>query len=163
MKKILFPIAALLILGSAFTACKTTEANYAAAYQIAKDKKDAALTAEELDGIKREEAIPKTLYRGDSIPLKGMYVKCIEGAPLQRYTVVAATFRQIFNSRSVLSRLKESGEWTSPILLQDPRDQRYYVGAFTTSSLDSAVTALRSLQYSSPVHLASPCPFILSR
>lgn len=163
MKKILIPVIAALIGSVAFTGCKTTEANYAKAYQIAKEKRDAALTDEEITGMKREEAIPKTVYRGDSIPLRGMYVRHVEGAKPQQYTVVAATFKQLFNSRSVMSRLKDSGSWPAPLLFQDPRDKRYYVGAATYNSLDSAVAALHILQTASPVALSSPCPFILSR
>lgn len=147
-----------------FTGCKTTEANYSAAYEIAKQKKDAGLTDEELAGFRREEAMPKTVYKGDSIPLKGMYVKRVEGAQVHLYTVVAASFKQLFNARSVMKRLQEAGgEWSEPVLLQDPRDQRYYVGAFTTASLDSAVTAMRHLEASSPVTLTSPNPFILRK
>ena len=158
MKKILIPVIAALIGSVAFTGCKTTEANYAKAYQIAKEKRDAALTDEEITGMKREEAIPKTVYRGDSIPLRGMYVRHVEGAKPQQYTVVAATFKQLFNSRSVMSRLKDSGSWPAPL-----RDKRYYVGAATYNSLDSAVAALHTLRAASPVALSSPCPFILSR
>ena len=165
MKKSFCSIAVMaMLLGGAFTSCKTTEANYAAAYQIAREKKDAALTADERAALNREEARATTIYNGDSIPLRAMRVTHVEGAKPQRYTVVAATFKQIFNSRSVFGRLRDAGGmWQSPLILQNPSDKRYYVGAYTTSSLDSAVTALHSLQTSSPVQMASPCPFILSR
>ena len=164
MKKILLMPLALVVAAGVFTGCKTTEANYSAAYEIARQKRDAGLTSEELAGMRREEAMPKTLYKGDSIPLKGMYVKKIEGTDPQMYTVVVASFKQLFNSQSVFKRLKEAGGLTAePVLLQDPRDKKYYVGAVTTSSLDSAVSARRSLEEASPVVLKSPCPFILRK
>ncbi len=157
------PVAMLLAV-SVFTGCKTTEENYSAAYEIAKQKKEAGLTSEEISGMRREESMPKTVYRGDSIPLKGMYVKKVEGADPQMYTVVVASFKQLFNSQSVFKRLKSAGGLTAdPVLLQDPRDKKYYVGAVTTASLDSAVSALRALEQSSPVALKSPYPFILRK
>lgn len=164
MKRIIYSLALTAVIATALTACRTTEANYAAAYHIARQKQDAPLSSEEIEGLRREQAIQRTLYRGDSIPLKGMYVKHVEGAQPGRYTVVVATFRQLFNSRSVFTRLKDAGgEWADPLILQSPGDQRYYVGAVTSDSLDVAVDALHALQHSSPVQLASPCPFILSR
>ena len=164
MKKIFFIPTAILLATMLFVGCKTTEENYSAAYEIAKQKKEAGMTSEELAGMRREEAVPRTVYKGDSIPLKGMYVKKIEGADPGMDTVVVASFKQLFNSQSVFKRLESAGGVTSdPVLLQDPRDKKYYVGAVTTSSLDSAVTALRMLEQSSPVVLKPPYPFILRK
>ena len=68
------PLIVVAAIGAAaFTGCKTTEANYQAAYEKALAKRTEGLTEEELAGFRREEAMPKTVYKGDSIPLKGMY------------------------------------------------------------------------------------------
>lgn len=160
MKKFIIAIGCALAAGCVFTGCKTTEANYSAAYEIARQKRDAGLTAEEVEGMKREAAIAGTVYKGDSIPLKGMYVKRIEGAEARPYTVVVASFKQLFNSRSVMKRLKEGG-WEAPVLLQSPRDEVYYVGAQTSASLDSAVSALRRIEKDPPLQMKAPCPFII--
>ncbi|MBD5224993.1 MAG: hypothetical protein HDS68_03370 [Bacteroidales bacterium] len=162
MRKLIIAISCALAAGCVFTGCKTTEANYAAAYEIAREKRDAGLTAEAAEGLKREAAIAGTVYNGDSIPLKGIYVKRIEGADAKPYTVVVASFKQLFNSRSVMKRL-ETGGWNEPVLLQDPRDEVYYVGAMTTASLDSAVSALRRIENDPPLQMKALCPFILRR
>ena len=96
----------------AFPSCKTTEENYRNAYEVAKAKQTEGLTADEIAGLQREEAMPRTVYNGDSIPLKGMYVKHIEGGvdnKALRYNVIVASFRQQFNARSLMTRLRDNG------------------------------------------------------
>ncbi len=162
MRKLIMAVGCVVAGACMFTGCKTTEANYSAAYEIARQKRDAGLTAEAAEGIKREEAIAGTVYKGDSIPLKGMYVKRVEGAEAKMYTVVVASFKQLFNSRSVMKRLQDGG-WEEPVLLQDPKEQMYYVGAKSTASLDSAVSALREIEQNAPLQMKAPCPFILRK
>lgn len=162
--KILRIAAVAAILATVLPACKTTESNYRNAYEAAKAKQNQGLTPEEIAGLSREEAMPKTVYKGDSIPLKGMYVKHIEGGAHNRalrYNVIVASFRQQFNARSLMTRLRENG-YPNAVLLAD-KDERYYIGTLTTSSLDSAVTALRALSVSSPVALRTPFPYILQK
>lgn len=108
--------------------------------------------------------MPRTVYNGDSIPLKGMYVKHIEGGvdnKALRYNVIVASFRQQFNARSLMTRLRDNG-YPDAVLLAD-KDGRYYIGTLTTASLDSAVSALHSLSESSPVALRTPYPYILQK
>ncbi len=148
----------------AFPSCKTTEENYRNAYEVAKAKQTEGLTADEIARLQREEAMPRTVYNGDSIPLKGMYVKHIEGGvdnKALRYNVIVASFRQQFNARSLMTRLRDNG-YPDAVLLAD-KDERYYIGALTTASLDSAVSALHSLSESSPVTLRAPYPYILQK
>lgn len=166
MKKIFLSLTCIAISASLLTGCKTTEENYQRAYATAKAKKTEGLTQEEIEGIKREEATPKTVYNGDSIPIKGMYVRHIEGGENKkalRYNVIVASFKQKFNAQSIYNRLTQAG-YNKSVLLAD-RDNRYYIGAYTTTSLDSAVTVMRKLTNAktSPVPLKSPYPYILHR
>ena len=152
----------LIAAASALSGCKTTEANYRQAYERALEKRNEGLTQEEIAAIAREEAIPRTLFRGDSIPLKGMYVKCVEGGvdgKALKYNVVVASCKQRFNASSVMKRLAAAG-CSSPTLLADA-DERYFIAAQTTASLDSAVATMHSLQGNSPVALRPPFPYIL--
>lgn len=159
------PIAAGLLIMSGMTGCKTTEENYQRAYDIAKAKKTEGLTAEEAAGFKREAEMPKTVYKGDSIPLRSVYVKYVEGGgeaqQARRYNVIVASFRQRFNAMSAFNRMKTGG-YPDAIVLAD-RDERYYVGAVTTASLDTAVSVLEDLRRESPVALGSPHPYILQK
>lgn len=165
MRNLLYILALGAAMACALPSCKTSEENYRAAYEITKAKKTEGLTQEEIAGFAREEAIPKTLYRGDSIPLRAEYLVMKEGGAdgkALRYNVIVASFKQIFNARSVYNRLREGG-YSSAILLAD-RNSRYFIGATTTASLDSAVTLLRTFQAdpsASPVPMRSPYPYIL--
>jgi hypothetical protein len=147
-----------------FQACKTSEENYRTAYEIAKAKKNEGLTQDEIAGFAREEAMPKTVYKGDSIPLKGMYVKWVEGGvdnSAKLFNVVVASFKLKFNATSVFKRMQENG-YPNAVLLEDAFDT-YYVGATTTASLDTAVSVLHTLQKASPITLRDPYPYILRK
>lgn len=164
MKKFIYMLLSAALLTVALTGCKTTEENYRKAYEVAQAKKYDGLTEAEVSALKREEAMPKTVFKGDSIPLKGMYVKWVEGGKGDmafRYNVIVASFRQRFNAGSAFSRMREGG-YPDAVLLAD-RDERYYVAAVTTESLDSAVSVLRALEENSPVALREPYPYILQR
>ena len=165
MRKTIFAALAAIILPLLLPSCKTTQENYQKAYEITKAKRDAGLTEEELNGIAREEAMPKTVYNGDSIPLNSKYVK-VEASPTglraaRRYTVVVGSMRQLFNAKSLYNRMIEAG-YNDAILLADAQ-KTYYIGALTTSSLDSAVTLLRTISEPSkaPVPMKAPFPYIL--
>lgn len=161
---ILYPLAATALC-LAPTSCKTTEANYKKAYEAAVEKQNEGYTDEEITAMAREEAIPKTVYKGDSIPMRGVYVNTVKLDPpvatALRYNVVVASFKQRFNAMSVLSRLQAAGYDNCRLLID--KDQLYYVAASTTDSLDDAVATLRQLKDSSPVALKPPFPYILRR
>lgn len=161
MRKLLICIA---VLGVIATGCRTTEKNYREAYEKALEKRDEGLTEEERLAIAREQATPKSVYCGDSIPLKAMWVNTVaetsKTAALE-YNIVTGTFKQQFNANSAMRRLREGG-YPDAFLLIDA-DKNFIVAASTTSSLDTAVSRLRALEASSPVPLRPPYPFILRK
>lgn len=166
IKKLTIPMLILLAVSPTMLhSCKTSEENYKKAYEAAVEKQNEGYTEEEILNMAKEEAIPRTLFNGDSIPMKGVYVNTVKLDPpveaARRYNVVVATFKQKFNAMSVLDRLRAAG-YTDGRLLID-RDQRYYVAASTTDTLADAVATLRELQKSSPVAMKSPCPYILRK
>lgn len=111
MKLKFIPIPLLLSL-SLLISCKTTEENYRSAYEVAKARQTEGLTDREIAAMQREESLPKVVYKGDSIPLKSVYVKWVEGGAggtALRYNVVVNSFKQQFNARSVLMRLRDAG------------------------------------------------------
>lgn len=163
--KILFKILIITLIAGAVASCKTTEENYKKAYQAAVEKQNEAYTGDEVALMNAEEAIPRTLFHGDSIPLKGMYVNTFKltdtTTVAQRYNVVVAKFKQKFNATSVYNRLIAGGYPNARILID--REQTYYVAAVTTPSLDTAVAAWKTLSKSSPVILRPPFPYILEK
>lgn len=161
MKKLLLTLAALGVIA---TGCRTTEKNYREAYEKALEKRDEGLTAEERLALDLELATPKSVYRGDSIPLKAVWVNTVaetsKTAALE-YNVVTGSFRQRFNANSAMERLR-SGGYTGAFLLVDA-EKNFIVAAATTASLDSAVGTLRALQTDPPIALRTPYPFILQK
>lgn len=167
MKHLAYILGATLAAAALFTAtsCRTTEANYRNAYNTAIEKQNQPFSAEELQEMAAEEAIPRTLFRGDSIPLKGMYVKTIKSdttlTPTRKYNVVVARFRQRFNAQSLLNRFSEVGYTNGRLLLDS--DQNYYVTPYTTDTLANAIDTWRTLSTTSPLPLRPPFPYILQR
>lgn len=164
MKLLYICVVALTVVAAA-SSCKTSEENYRRAYETAMAKQNEAYTSDELTLMADEEAIPRTLFRGDSIPLKGLWVNTVKldsaTQRARRYNVVTGRFRQKFTALSMLDRLRAEG-YPDALLLID-KDQAFYVAPFSTDTLDRAVNAWRTLSGRSPVALRSPFPYILKR
>ena len=144
--------------------CKTTEENYRSAYEKAYQKRTEGLSEEEIAGFAREEAMPKTLFRGDSIPMRGRYVKCEQGGSdgnILQYNVVVASFKQKFNASSVFQRFADDGYPHTALLID--KDGRYYVAATTDSTLEAAVASLKRVEANSPASLRQPYPYLLKK
>lgn len=162
--RLLSALLPLVALGLLFS-CRTTEANYRKAYETAVEKRNEAYTSDEVARINHEEAIPKTLYKGDSIPLRGRYVNTLKTdppvTPAKKYSVVVASFKQKFNANSVATRLREQG-YTDVRILVD-RDNTYFVAATSFPTLGEAVASLETVRATTPVPMRSPFPYILQK
>lgn len=163
MKRIVYLLPILVLV--ALVGCKTTEENYRRAYQTATARQNEAFTDDEISLMTAEEAIPRAVYKGDSIPLKGLWVNTVKldsaTTRARRYSVVIGRYRQKFTALSLLNRLRDAG-YDSPLLLID-RDQHFYVAPLSTDTLDRAVDTYRALLASPPLPIASPFPYILKR
>lgn len=163
MKHLLTLIAAALLLG--LCACRTTEANYRAAYEKTKEQQNAGLSREEIEGFAREENTHNVTRNGDTIPLRGVYVNTVvEGGidkPALRYNVVLAYFTQRFNANSAIGRVRQAGLDRACLLID--RDKKYYVSAYNSNDLDSALTMLYQIKAHPPIGLRAPYPYILEK
>ncbi|MDY3857929.1 MAG: SPOR domain-containing protein [Muribaculaceae bacterium] len=161
MRKLLY----IVLLALAVTACKTTEANYRAAYEKAKAKQSQGLTQEEIVGFAREEAMPKSVYHGDSIPLKRMYASTVRETDTTtaaaRYSVALVSFSQRFNAGSAADRLRGLGYDGARILVD--REKKYHVICGSSASLDTAVTLLRAVEARPPFAVNPPYPTIIEK
>lgn len=161
--RILLPALATLLLTAA--GCKTTEANYRAAYEKAAAKQREGLTEEELQGFEREKAVRKSLWRGDSIPLRAAYANTLaetkETTAALRYNIVIAEFTQRFNAVNAADRARAAGYTGARVLIDNTK--RYYVSAVSTATLDSAVVLLRRTEADPPMPMRTPCPYILEK
>lgn len=118
------------------TSCKTTEANYRAAYEAAKQKTEESRGIEGTiyEKIRNEVIDSRLIVEGDSIPMMTVNVKIAASTTtpdsVKRYSVVVNQFKQIFNAKSQMSRLRENGYPDAFVL--ETAEPLYYVVATTT-------------------------------
>jgi len=162
LRIILPAVSALLLLSG----CKTTEANYKAAYETA-----AAHQRERTGNVDTPELIQRgalaptlTTIDGVTLPLATAWITSVKEkdvAPyssVRKYNVAVARFRQIFNARQMLTRLKAGGY---PGALVIKTADAYFVATETTSKADSAYIGLEKVKSDSALSLRTPFPFIL--
>ena len=159
-KSLLLIVAATL----ALAACKTTEANYRAAYETAKEKKASGL-GDEVDNAMAKEEQPRETKVGDAtLPVLNarLYAADAEGADAitpKIYSVAVAKFKQIFNARSLCSRLRDGG--FSGAFVAVDRDKNYYVLTGTTAEATEAAKILAETEQSEVFKAKTPFPCVI--
>lgn len=147
--------------------CKTTEANYRAAYERAVATRDA--DKDPIDNTIyaaiRNEALPSVAVAGtDTLNFKYERLTVTEGqetpGALRRYNVVAGQFKQAFNARAMAQRMRDNG-YTETFLAQTA-EPLYYVVTFATDDAMEARRALQMLSEDTNVRLLPPAPFVVS-
>lgn len=162
MRKIL--ITACAVLAICITGCRTTEANYRAAYEKARDKQMDTGNSISTQGLKNE-LIPKDMkFNGVTLPVRTEPLGVTKDsgadqADLKLYNVVVATFRQRFNAFSMAKRLKESG-YELPFVVHN-RLGAYYVVAGSVSNPEAARLLLDRVKEDNTMSLKSPFPYVL--
>ena len=148
------------------TSCKTTEANYKAAYERAVERKNEGIDSTVYDAIRRE-AKPSVIAidGGVQLPLVTEHVSVTPdngntSITLKRYCIVVGKFKQIFNARSMRTRLASSGNYPDAFIVQT-REPLYYVCTATCQTPQEAATALEKVKTDKSIVLRSPLPFIL--
>lgn len=154
----------MLTIAVAMSACRTNEANYRAAYEIAKEKRvetgDSTTTA-----ALRGSMEPKSMaVDGVTLPVLTLPVSVVKAdsdnaAELKRYCVIVGTFKQIFNARSMSERLIGQG-YDGAFVVKD-RNQDHYVVAGATNDATEAHLLIERLKSDQSVVLRSPFPYAL--
>lgn len=166
MKNLIYGLIIIIAAISA-TGCKTSEANYKAAYELAKKKENNTGIDSTIYTKIRREARPQTAIIGnDTIAIKAEYVSLTKGdenrpSEYLPYNVVVAQFKQLFNAKSVRTRLRENG-YPDAFIVQT-REPLYYVVAASCQNPADAKKALEKVVAGTPVPMRDPCPFILKR
>ena len=162
----LLALIAIAAAAATFTGCKTNEANYRAAYEIAKNKQQANTGADPGTTLHNHGAEPRptALEGGVTLPLITEPIAFTRdgGATresLQRYNVVVGRFRQIFNAKAMRGRLMEGGYPGACIV--NNRDNLYFVIAATCATPAAAAEALAKVSADPALKLTAPLPFIL--
>ncbi len=158
---------AAIMLAAILPACKTTEANYRQAYEIAKDKQENSDGGDQIPtsalnryGMPR----PKLTAEGDTLmmltePIAFTADGGADRESLKRYNVVVGQFRQIFNAKAMLGRLREGGYPDACIV--NTRLPLYYVIAGSYATTAEASKALDAVKADASLRFSEPLPFIL--
>lgn len=164
MKKLLYAVLGIVLMSGVLVSCKTSEKNYRQAYERTMARDSARTSFDEtIYGRYRRQARTENVKVGDdtvSMQRITVYVNREGGAVrenLKRYCVVAASFKQLFNARSVRQRLVDNG-YPGAFIVQT-KEPYYYVVALSTTDLAQAREALGKLTTQPPFPLKEP--FIL--
>ncbi len=144
------------------TSCRTTEENYRGAYELAKasgERQDSLVST-----LIANEQAPTIVNVGDeTMKLRKEYVSLVneDGVPknkLKQYNIVVGRFRQIFNARSMASRMSSLG-YESYVLVD--RTPAYFVAVASTDSIEEALQLYKSVVADNRVVYKSPFPWVL--
>lgn len=162
-------IIAAVVAGVAFslTSCRTTEANYRAAYERTIARQNEGIDSATVAAIENERG-PRQMRINDSIslPVVSRFVKAVEGGggtreSIKKYSVVVAGFSQLFNARSMRERLVDSGKWLGAFVVQS--GEEYFVVAQSSDDPAEASRALDSVKADGTIYIKSPFPWVLRR
>ena len=166
MKKIIyFPAFVASAALSALTCCKTTEANYRAAYEKAIENRDKNAVDSTIYGRFRQEMKQTGVVSGnDTVPIRVQHVAVTEGGGgireyIRPYNIVVGEFKQVFNAKSLRERLVNGGYPRAFVV--NTREPYYYVIIGGYDKIGEARAALDSLRLNPPVVMRDPLPFIL--
>ncbi len=156
-------IAVILLLTA--IGCKTTEENYRAAYQRAKDNERGGIDSTIYNRIRQEARPMQIKVDGDTVGMRSEYVAVTDGQTgitadaLKRYSVVVAQFKQLFHAKSVSRRFVEAG-YAGTFIVQT-REPLYYVVAFSSADIVAARDSMLKIQSAPPFTLQPDTPWIL--
>lgn len=165
--KILLNAIIIFVVAACVTGCKTSEANYRAAYEKAVAARS---TDDDIDstvyGEVRRQMTTQTVNMPDgrSVQICSQFVRVTDGGGgipenLKQYNVVAGQFKQLFNAKSLRDRLTDLGYPGAFVV--ETAEPYYYVVATSCGTMLEAADALDELRRKSPVAMKAPLPFIL--
>lgn len=164
MKKILV----LLALGALAAGCKTSEANYRAAYDKAMEGRAGRDSIENtIYGAARHGMDMRLArYGADSAEIKTQRVRVTEGGGglrewLRPYSVVAGQMKQFFNAQSLRERLADNGFPRAFVV--ETSEPYYYIVTGSCATEEEAVREAAALRRRTdfPARMKSPLPFVL--
>lgn len=158
-------LAAAAVVAVVAGSCKTSEANYRAAYDRAVAGRDSTGGVEStVYGAQRTMSARMAIIGGDSVEIRYQRLAVTEGGgaireTLKPYNVVVGQFKQLFNARSMRERLVDSGYPSA--FVAETSEPYYFVILSSHADAASALKALRDIPAGFPVRMKAPLPYIL--
>lgn len=160
MKRLLYCITMALLL----TACYTTEENYKAAYDKAKERTRENMGGTIYDMSQAERVRATEIINGDSVRLLRSYFNVVDDKyeATKKYGVVVAEFDQLINARSYRDRLKQNEGFQSYVVYTN-REKKYCVVAQAYNEKEPAALFIRNIKQHMKMKVLVPRPYILQR
>ena len=160
MKRLLYCITLALLL----TACYTTEENYKAAYDKAKERTRENMGGTIYDMSQAERVRATEIINGDSVRLLRSYFNVVDDKyeNTKKFGVVVAEFDQILNARSYRDRLKQNEGFQSYVVYTN-REKKYCVVAQAYDEKEPAALFIRNIKQHMKMKVLFPRPYILQR
>lgn len=160
MKRLLYCITLALLL----TACYTTEENYKAAYDKAKERTRENMGGTIYDMSQAERVRATEIINGDSVRLLRSYFNVVDDKyeNTKKFGVVVAEFDQILNARSYRDRLKQNEGFQSYVVYTN-REKKYCVVAQAYDDKEPAALFIRNIKQHMKMKVLVPRPYILQR
>lgn len=160
MKRLLYCITLALLL----TACYTTEENYKAAYDKAKERTRENMGGTIYDMSQAERVRATEIINGDSVRLLRSYFNVVDDKyeATKKYGVVVAEFDQLLNARSYRDRLKQN-EGLQSYVVYTNREKKYCVVAQAYDEKEPAALFIRNIKQHMKMKVLVPRPYILQR
>lgn len=160
MKRLLYCITLALLL----TACYTTEENYKAAYDKAKERTRENMGGTIYDMSQAERVRATEIINGDSVRLLLSYFNVVDDKyeNTKKYGVVVAEFDQLINARSYRDRLKQNEGFQSYVVYTN-REKKYCVVAQAYDEKEPAALFIRNIKQHMKMKVLVPRPYILQR
>lgn len=158
MKRLLYCITLALLL----TACYTTEENYKAAYDKAKERTRENMGGTIYDMSQAERVRATEVINGDSVRLLRSYFNVVDDKyeNTKKYGVVVAEFDQLINARSYRDRLKQNEGFQSYVVYTN-REKKYCVVAQAYDEKEPAALFIRNIKQHMKMKVLVPRPYIL--
>lgn len=160
MKRLLYCITLALLL----TACYTTEENYKAAYDKAKERTRENMGGTIYDMSQAERVRATEIINGDSVRLLRSYFNVVDDKyeNTKKFGVVVAEFDQLINARSYRDRLKQNEGFQSYVVFAN-REKKYCVVAQAYDEKEPAALFIRNIKQHMKMKVLVPRPYILQR
>lgn len=148
-----------------FAGCRTTEANYRAAYEKAVESSGDEMPLDQtIYGRNRTTDRTVVTAAGDTVAVRTQIVRVTDDGggireSLHRYNVVAGQFKQIFNAKSFRNRVADNGYPGAFVV--ESAEPFYYIVVQSFDDVREAQKALEAAKKDKKVRYLDGCPFIL--
>lgn len=153
---------AIALVALSFVSCKTSEANYKAAYEQAVQAREQGDRETVYDHKRTPDATNAVeVAQGIELPQAAMRVKMIpvaNEASADAYYLVVAGFKQQFNANSLATRLGQEGYATALLQTAEPY---FYVSVQSAGDQAGLASALEEIRENTWMPFKNGYPFVL--